>query len=59
MIKNKNVEEPDMDLEFSTFSNCDCTGLIPSEINSEDELINYDEMYRFLPPDFRDEEDFY
>lgn len=54
-----NIEEPDMDMEFSTCSSYDCTGLIPSEVVNQEEYENYDEMYQFLPPDLRDEDDFY
>lgn len=63
MIKNRFIEEPDMDsdldLEYSTCSAYDCTGLIPAETISENELDNYDQMYQFLPTDLRDEDDFY
>ena len=48
--KNKRIEEPDMDLEFSTCSSYDCTGLIPIEIKSDVAVENYEEMYPFLPP---------
>lgn len=54
-----NIEEPDMDMEFSTCSSYDCTGLIPSEVVNQEEYENYDEMYQFLPTDLRDEDDFY
>lgn len=54
-----NIEEPDMDMEFSTCSSYDCTGLIPFEVVNQEEYENYDEMYQFLPPDLRDEDDFY
>ena len=54
-----NIEEPDMNMEFSTSSSYDCTGLIPAEVVTQDEYENYDEMYQFLPPDLRDEDDFY
>lgn len=57
-----NIEEPDMDidmdLENSVCSSYDCTGLIPSEMISENELDNYDQMYQFLPPNLRNEDDF-
>lgn len=54
-----NIEEPDMDMEFSTCSSYDCTGLIPFEVVNQEEYENYDEMYQFLPTDLRDEDDFY
>lgn len=54
-----NIEEPNMDMEFSTCSSYDCTGLIPSEVVNQEEYENYDEMYQFLPPDLRDEDDFH
>ena len=54
-----NIEEPDMNMEFSTCSSYDCTGLIPSEVVNQEEYENYDEMYQFLPTDLRDEDDFY
>lgn len=54
-----NIEEPNMDMEFSTCSSYDCTGLIPSEVVNQEEYENYDEMYQFLPTDLRDEDDFY
>ena len=54
-----NIEEPNMDMEFSTCSSYDCTGLIPFEVVNQEEYENYDEMYQFLPPDLRDEDDFY
>lgn len=54
-----NIEEPDMDMKFSTCSSYDCTGLIPSEVVNQEEYENYDEMYQFLPTDLRDEDDFY
>lgn len=54
-----NIEEPNMDMEFSTCSSYDCTGLIPFEVDNQEEYENYDEMYQFLPPDLRDEDDFY
>lgn len=54
-----NIEEPDMNMEFSTCSSYDCTGLIPSEVVNQEEYENYDEMYQFLPTDLRDENDFY
>lgn len=57
--KSSNIEEPNMDMEFSTCSSYDCTGLIPSEVTTDDEYENYDEMYQFLPTDLRDEDDFY
>ena len=31
-----NIEEPNMDMEFSTCSSYDCTGLIPSEVVTRD-----------------------
>ncbi len=46
-----NIEEPDMNMEFSTCSSYDCTGLIPSEVVNQEEYENYDEMYQFLPTD--------
>lgn len=58
-INVSNIEEPDMDMEFSTCSSYDCTGLIPSEVVNQEEYENYDEMYQFLPTDLRDEDDFY
>ena len=54
-----NIEEPNMDMEFSTCSSYDCTGLITSEVVNQEEYENYDEMYQFLPTDLRDEDDFY
>lgn len=54
-----NIEGPDMNMEFSTCSSYDCTGLIPSEVVNQEEYENYDEMYQFLPTDLRDEDDFY
>ena len=54
-----NIEEPDMNMEFSTCSSYDCTGLIPSEVVNQEEYENYDEMYQFLQTDLRDEDDFY
>ena len=54
-----NIEEPNMDMEFSTCSSYDCTGLIPFEVVNQEEYENYDEMYQFLPTDLRDEDDFY
>ena len=54
-----NIEEPDMNMEFSPCSSYDCTGLIPSEVVNQEEYENYDEMYQFLPTDLRDEDDFY
>ncbi|MCI6652029.1 MAG: hypothetical protein MSH11_01195 [Ruminococcus sp.] len=48
--KNNKIEEPDMDLEFSTCSSYDCTGLIPTETNLDDAVENYEELYPFLPP---------
>ena len=48
--KNNKIEEPDMDLEFSTCSSYDCTGLIPTETNFDDAVENYQELYPFLPP---------
>jgi hypothetical protein len=48
-----------MNMEFSTCSSYDCTGLIPSEVVNQEEYENYDEMYQFLPTDLRDEDDFY
>ena len=54
-----NIEEPDMNMEFSTCTSYDCTGLIPSEVVNQEEYENYDEMYQFLPTDLRDEDDFY
>lgn len=54
-----NIEEPDMNMEFSTCSSYDCTGFIPSEVVNQEEYENYDEMYQFLPTDLRDEDDFY
>lgn len=54
-----NIEEPDMDMEFSTCSSYDCTGLTPFEVVNQEEYENYDEMYQFLPTDLRDEDDFY
>lgn len=54
-----NIEEPNMDMEFSTCSSYDCTGLIPFEVVNQEEYENYDEMYLFLPTDLRDEDDFY
>lgn len=58
-INVSNIEEPDMNMEFSTCSSYDCTGLIPSEVVNQEEYENYDEMYQFLPTDLRDEDDFY
>nr|WP_294672991.1 hypothetical protein [uncultured Ruminococcus sp.] len=58
-INLSNIEEPNMDMEFSTCSSYDCTGLIPSEVVNQEEYENYDEMYQFLPTDLRDEDDFY
>ena len=29
----------------------DCTGLIPSDPDSEEQVENYNELYRFLPPE--------
>ena len=54
-----NIDEPDMNMDFSTCSSYDCTGLIPSEVVNQEEYENYDEMYQFLPTDLRDEDDFY
>ena len=39
--KNKKIEEPDMDLEFSTCSSYDCTGLIPTERDTDGVVENY------------------
>lgn len=58
-VNVSNIEEPDMNMEFSTCSSYDCTGLIPSEVVNQEEYENYDEMYQFLPTDLRDEDDFY
>lgn len=48
--KNKKIEEPDMNLEFSTCSSYDCTGLIPTERDTDGVVENYEELYPFLPP---------
>lgn len=40
---------------FETMENAasalDCTGLIPSGITSDEEIMSYEELYHFLPPD--------
>ena len=58
-----NIEEPDMDidtdLENSVCSVYDCTGLIPAETISENELDNYDQMYQYLPPNLRSDDQLY
>ncbi len=35
---------------MSTSSAADCTGLIPSEPQTQSEYDNYAELYNFLPP---------
>lgn len=56
-ITKKNIEEPDMNLEYSTCSSYDCTGLIPREVDSFEEIENYEELYPFLPPQGNSEEE--
>ncbi|MCH5202520.1 MAG: hypothetical protein J1F17_04855 [Oscillospiraceae bacterium] len=50
VMKNNNIEEPNMIIQYNTQSAYDCTGLIPTEIESEEEIHNYEELYPFLPP---------
>lgn len=47
--KNKKIDEISFQAKFAAPA-ADCTGLIPSGGNSEDELENYEELYPFLPP---------
>lgn len=50
MPKKKNTVTSANDYEYlKTSSAQDCTGLIPSGIQSEEELENYEELYPFLP----------
>ncbi len=45
----RDIQEPDMDMEYSTCSSYDCTGLIPAIAGSDEEVENYQELYPFLP----------
>lgn len=51
--KNKKTNQEIID-EFDYLSNAassnDCTGLIPSEPASTEELQSYEDVYHFLPP---------
>lgn len=42
------VGETDED-DFKASSGMDCTGLIPTAAQTDDELENYNELYDFLP----------
>lgn len=45
----RDIQEPDMDMEYNTCSSYDCTGLIPAIAQSDEEVENYQELYPFLP----------
>ena len=42
--KNKLPEE----MDFKVSSSCDCTGLVAEGMGSEEELLRYNEMYKFM-----------
>ncbi len=41
----------DQDDYMQVGSAMDCTGLIPSDPDSDEEFENYNELYHFLPPE--------
>ncbi|RHP32820.1 hypothetical protein [Lachnotalea sp. AF33-28] len=47
-MKEKKIDELDYDF-CNASSATDCTGLIPSLPQSDDEIRSYEELYDFLP----------
>lgn len=56
-MKKEEKENQKIIDEYDYLSNAasshDCTGLIPSEPVSADEIESYEELYHFLPPNAR------
>lgn len=49
--QNNNIHpSPEPDIELSSCSMYDCTGLIPSAITDESQIESYESMYPYLPP---------
>ncbi len=42
--KNKFTEE----MDFKVSALCDCTGLVAEGMGTEEELLRYNEMYKFI-----------
>ncbi|MBE7020036.1 MAG: hypothetical protein E7411_01195 [Ruminococcaceae bacterium] len=51
--KNKLPEE----MDFKVSAMCDCTGLVAEGMGTEEELLRYNEMYKFIQEPIASEEE--
>ncbi len=55
--RTETAKNQDFDVDIQSCSTTDCTGLIPAGPQSDDEVENYNQLYKFLPEHVSEPED--